>query len=136
MSQFNFLGVVMNSTLKWDKHIAHISLKNFQSNIISSLYIIIFLNSTDVLDHYYIFVIDSVYSFSRIYIIFFNVCIYVEYEINKNKNILKLMPLIPVIKLSIPIALVSTVSKLLEICLLEISESILYQMTTSLVLRA
>ena len=27
-SQFNFLGVVINSTLKWDKHIAHISLKN------------------------------------------------------------------------------------------------------------
>ena len=28
VSQFNFLGVVINSTLKWDKHIAHISLKN------------------------------------------------------------------------------------------------------------
>ena len=27
VSQFNFLGVVINSTLKWDKHIAHISLK-------------------------------------------------------------------------------------------------------------
>ena len=27
VSQFNFLGVVTNSTLKWDKHIAHISLK-------------------------------------------------------------------------------------------------------------
>ena len=27
MSQFNFLGVVINSTLKWDKHIAHTSLK-------------------------------------------------------------------------------------------------------------
>ena len=27
MSQFNFLGVVINSTLKWDKHIAHKSLK-------------------------------------------------------------------------------------------------------------
>ena len=26
--QFNFLGVVINSTLKCDKHIAHISLKN------------------------------------------------------------------------------------------------------------
>ena len=26
VSQFNFLGVVVNSTLKWDKHIAHISL--------------------------------------------------------------------------------------------------------------
>ena len=25
--QFNFLGVVINSTLKWEKHIAHISLK-------------------------------------------------------------------------------------------------------------
>ena len=27
VSQFNFLGVVINSTLKWDKQIAHISLK-------------------------------------------------------------------------------------------------------------
>ena len=27
VSQFNFLGVVINSTLKWDKHISHISLK-------------------------------------------------------------------------------------------------------------
>ena len=27
VSQFNFLGVVINSTLKWDKHRAHISLK-------------------------------------------------------------------------------------------------------------
>ena len=27
VSQFNFLGVVINSTLKWDKHIAHISLQ-------------------------------------------------------------------------------------------------------------
>ena len=27
VSQFNFLGVVITSTLKWDKHIAHISLK-------------------------------------------------------------------------------------------------------------
>ena len=27
VSQFNFLGVVINSTLKWDKHIAHIYLK-------------------------------------------------------------------------------------------------------------
>ena len=27
VSLFNFLGVVINSTLKWDKHIAHISLK-------------------------------------------------------------------------------------------------------------
>ena len=27
VSQFNFLGVFINSTLKWDKHIAHISLK-------------------------------------------------------------------------------------------------------------
>ena len=25
VSQFNFLGVVINFTLKWDKHIAHIS---------------------------------------------------------------------------------------------------------------
>ena len=28
VSQFNFLRVVINSTLKWDKHIAQISLKN------------------------------------------------------------------------------------------------------------
>ena len=27
VSQFNFLGVVINFTLKWDKHIAHISFK-------------------------------------------------------------------------------------------------------------
>ena len=27
VSQFNFLGVILNSRLKWDKHIAHISLK-------------------------------------------------------------------------------------------------------------
>ena len=27
VSQFNFLRVVINSTLKWDKHIAHVSLK-------------------------------------------------------------------------------------------------------------
>ena len=27
VSQFNFLEGVINSTLKWDKHIAHISLK-------------------------------------------------------------------------------------------------------------
>ena len=31
VSQFNFLGVVINSTLKWDKHIAHISLKIFRA---------------------------------------------------------------------------------------------------------
>ena len=27
VSQFNFLGVVLTSTLKWDKHIGHVSLK-------------------------------------------------------------------------------------------------------------
>ena len=27
VSQFNFLGVVLASTLKWDKHIGHVSLK-------------------------------------------------------------------------------------------------------------
>ena len=27
VSQFNFLGVVLSSTLKWDKHIGHVSLK-------------------------------------------------------------------------------------------------------------
>ena len=27
VSQFNFLGVVLVSTLKWDKHIGHVSLK-------------------------------------------------------------------------------------------------------------
>ena len=27
VSQFNFVGVILNSRLKWDKHIEHISLK-------------------------------------------------------------------------------------------------------------
>ena len=26
--QFNFLGVLLASSLKWDKHVAHVSLKN------------------------------------------------------------------------------------------------------------
>ena len=27
VSQFNFLGVILASSLKWDKHVAHVSLK-------------------------------------------------------------------------------------------------------------
>ena len=30
VSQFNFLGVILNSRLKWDKHIALISLKKLR----------------------------------------------------------------------------------------------------------
>ena len=32
VSQFNFLGVILNSRLKWDKHIAHISLKKSRAS--------------------------------------------------------------------------------------------------------
>ena len=28
VSQFNFLDVILASSLKWDKHVAHVSLKN------------------------------------------------------------------------------------------------------------
>ena len=36
VSQFNFLGVILASLLKWDKHVAHVSLKN--SRVIGVLY--------------------------------------------------------------------------------------------------
>ena len=34
MSQFNFLKIVINSTLKWDKQIAHISLKISRATVV------------------------------------------------------------------------------------------------------
>ena len=36
VSQFNFLGVILASSLKWDKHVAHVSLKI--SRVIGVLY--------------------------------------------------------------------------------------------------
>ena len=36
VSQFNFLGVILASSLKWDKHVAHVSLKI--SRVIDVLY--------------------------------------------------------------------------------------------------
>ena len=36
LSQFNFLGVILASSLKWDKHVAHVSLKI--SRVIGALY--------------------------------------------------------------------------------------------------
>ena len=62
VSQFNFLGVVMNSTLKWDKHIAHISLKISKATGVIFrlrriypreilLYCIIVLHNTLILPH-------------------------------------------------------------------------------------
>ena len=36
VSQFNFLGVILASSLKWNKHVAHVSLKN--SRVIGVLY--------------------------------------------------------------------------------------------------
>ena len=36
VSQFNFLGVILASSLKWDKHVAHVSLKI--SRVICVLY--------------------------------------------------------------------------------------------------
>ena len=36
VSQFNFLGVILSSSLKWDKHVAHVSLKI--SRVIGVLY--------------------------------------------------------------------------------------------------
>ena len=36
VSQFNFLGVILALSLKWEKHVAHVSLKN--SRVIGVLY--------------------------------------------------------------------------------------------------
>ena len=64
VSQFNFLGVVINSTLKWDKHIAHISLKNSRATGVRHIYprdILLTLYNTFILPHlsYYILVWGS-----------------------------------------------------------------------------
>ena len=36
VSQINFLSVILASSLKWDKHVAHVSLKNLR--VIGVLY--------------------------------------------------------------------------------------------------
>ena len=54
-------------------------------HIICSLFIIISLNSIDcdIPVHYYIFVIDSMYCFIRMYVTFINMYTLSIYEINK-----------------------------------------------------
>ena len=47
VSQFNFLDVILASSLKWDKHVAHVSLKI--SRVIGVLYRLKFIFPREVL---------------------------------------------------------------------------------------